>query len=295
MLFTNLQELLDCSRAVWARLKHVCEHLLSLSSHRTSKQTFGGAHTRSSESKWGSNSPDIWGGSQCQRAVSPSPYLKHSGGHPQWVRMCVCVSPSAAFSSELRVLQDRPVRLFSSAPLSNTHYNPASRSECVDVRANTAAFLTSRERLKCWLTFPVHSSQKKDIHTIYGYGLREEVRSKRSTYELNERTARKSSCRLLPFPFPSHFVALPFSLSLSPSLPPFCSLWAFMKQTGKKSLEKHTQGPKLTLIKHQMHVKKLFLRKLHISWPVTLKSHLFIISRLIYTIYIFLNFLNLFL
>ncbi len=128
--------------------------------------------------------------------------------------VCVCVSPSAAFSSELRVLQDRPVRLFSSAPLSNTHYNPASRSECVDVRANTAAFLTSRERLKCWLTFPVHSSQKKDIHTIYGYGLRE-VRSKRSTYELNERTARKSSCRLLPFPFPSHFVALPFSLSLS--------------------------------------------------------------------------------
>ncbi len=27
---TNLQELLDCSRAVWARLKHVCEHLLSV-------------------------------------------------------------------------------------------------------------------------------------------------------------------------------------------------------------------------------------------------------------------------
>lgn len=56
----------------------------------------------------------------------------------------------------------------------------------------------------------------KDIHTIYGYGLREEVRSRRSTYELNEHTARKSSCRLLPFP--SHFFALPFLFSLSPSL-----------------------------------------------------------------------------
>ncbi len=226
MLFTNLQELLDCSRAVWARLKHVCEHLLSVFTQNKQTNLRRRTHTQLREQmrfkfpRYLRRFP--------VPASSVPVSLPEAQRWPSSVgkNVCVCVSPSAAFSSELRVLQDRPVRLFSSAPLSNTHYNPASRSECVDVHANTAAFLTSRERLKCWLTFPVHSSQKKDIHTIYGYGLREEVRSKRSTYELNERTARKSSCRLLPFPFPSHFVALPFSLSLSlPLSLPFAHLW----------------------------------------------------------------------
>ncbi len=161
--------------------------------------------------------------------------------------MCVCVcQPQRCILlwAESIAGWSGPTLQQRSAPLSNTRYNPASRSECVDVCANTAAFLASWERLKCWLTFPVRSSQKKriikDIHTIYGYGLREKVRSRRSTYKLNECTARKSrksSCRLLPFPFPSHFFALPFLLSLSPSLPPaHCEhLW---NRQGKKILRK---------------------------------------------------------